>query len=277
MKHSKSLIRFFGLLIVLLLLASPYGLNPVFAETVTVSGKIEKITSLGSGRFELSVQTDEGVSTFVVDQSTVVQAEVSAAKLKKGQKIVVSGGPKKALGGMSAKTKKMLGLPDIPEVPQLPDIPQVPKVPEVPKNPLKKSSSKKEAPSTEEAPQNLDAMIPQGGPAGQQGEASEKKPEAEFPELEDPGYGQLNPGALSTATSQPVEQTAKKVLELKTSKEGIALKLEGETGEKEEVVLAPGQKVLQVLNIQDLQKSMNVQLEVSKDAGENLVERILIS
>lgn len=250
-----------------------------FAEVVTISGKIQKITPLDGGQFELTVKTNSGSSKFVVDSSTLIQATVPVKEVKEGQKIMmlpkaeIKGmkglkGIKAPFGNVSPVGKKMLGLPDIPAVPSIPEVPAVPKVPDIPK-----------IPKTSQAAGKPEALAQAGGAAPALGLNEQTKPkqeEAEIPELpKDASFSALNPSALSQP--MPEEAQAKKVVELRATAEGINLKLAGETGEEEELTLSPDQKVIQFLTVDDLRRNMNVSLEIAGGPNGNSVQRITVA
>jgi len=289
------------------ILAEVFSGHPIFAEVAAISGKIQKITSLDEGRFEISIKTDTGISKFVVDSSTLIQAELSVKEVKKGQSIMLLPGQKgikSPFSKMPAATKKALGLPDMPNVAPIPKIPSLPKIPNV--SQLQQTTQKPNLPKVPKLPPGMGAPPPQksgegasadvgvapattdqakgiapgeigGAPSQEQAPPKEKGNENESLEApKDPGFTALTPNALTSPTSTVSKDSAKKVVELKTTEEGISVKLEGEGGE-EEVLLSPDDKVLQVLTMKDLHKNMNVNLELVQDSDQNLIQKITVT
>ncbi len=262
-----------------LILAVPFFLqilmsSGIFAQSaISISGKIEQVKAVGESRFELDIRTDKGLETFLVDDSTLIEGTMPAKKIKKGHKILSPSkermkginGVKAPFGNMSPRMKKTLGLPDIPEIPNVPEIPEVPKIPQVPRIPnvLGKSG------------------IPSGqnpSSSAQKGKVSEKQPEPETLKMpKDPGFTNLAPNALSQAGKPSLKEEAKKVIELRTTSKGIAVKLEGEEGKQEELILSPNEKVFQELTVKDLHKDMTVNLEVVEDSKGKMAQRIIVT
>ncbi len=319
-RRFKTLIRPKWLTLVLFVFLQVLMSCDIFAQSITsISGKIENVKAVGEGRFELGVRTDKGLETFLVDDSTLIEATMLAKKIRKGNKIFLPSmervkgikGMKAPFGNMSPRTKKILGLPDIPEIPEIPEIPKVPKIPQIPRIPkvpgksgipnsiptpsqisgmlgsAKVESGKKanaenkgQAP-LEEGQEMVGAMMSSGqNPPSStpKGEASAKQPEPVVPELpKDPGFASLTPSALSPAGNPSPKEEAKKVVELKTTAKGIAVKLEGEEGKQEELILSPEEEVFQVLTVEDLHKDMTVNLEVVEDSKGKMVQRITVA
>ena len=243
---------------------SPY----VFPESISVSGKIQNISVLEDGRFELQVNTKDGASVFYIDNRSLITESLPANKVKKGQTILlptknvvgskgISGvkgmkglkGMKSPFGNLSPASAKTLGLPNVPEIPKVPTIPNVPNVPQIP-----------EVPKVPQIPQ-----IPGTG------QAQGAKPEPEIPSLpQDPSLSQLNPSPISSATPDDTI-SPKRVISSKETKQGIQVKLEGKSGQ-EEMLLTPQDIVFQLLTIQDLKQNMNVNIE----ADGNNVRQITI-
>ena len=282
----------------------------------TMSGKILKITPLTGDQFELIIQTDEGDLKFIVDSSTLVQSEVAAEKVKIGNHIFVPSKAKpgkKGSEGIESPFKnippalqKEMGLPNIPDVPGTPKIPSVPEVPQAPKPPeIPKAPQASplagvpQAPKIPQIPQvpQAPAISGPGAPAPAAGgeetapsedvaaptapapdaEAQKRAPEEEIsePPLEARSSVMKKP-ALSPPTPALPKIQGKRVIQLEETDQGVTMQLETATGEKEEQILAVGEKVIAVLTIQDLKKNMSVQLEVAPNGEEKFVQKVTV-
>lgn len=283
---------------------------PVFAQTTVVSGTIQKIEPMGGGQFELTVQDDKGITKYIVDSSTLVQAVVPAKEVKVGDEIlpIPKAGTKRAaqkkspFANMPPAVRKALGLPDIPNIPQTPDIPKVPQVPktkksevpsvpEVPKTPKLpkppqapgKAPAPGQAPAPggpagpgEAAPAEGGQMAPGGGmPSG--GETQPKKEEKEIPEPpKEARSSVVKPEALSAPTPTLEKTKGQKVLKVKETSEGLQVEMKDESGSKEKTVIAPDEKVLQFLSVGQLEKNMTVKLEVVQSPEGNYIQRVTV-
>lgn len=234
-----------------------FSINYVFAASI--AGKIQSITLVENGQYELSVFTDDGSSViYMVDENTIVKQPVAAKELKKGQVVLLESmsgtekvkgvtGFKSPFSGISPQNAKAMGIPNIPDIPNVPEVPKIPKVPEIPKIP------------------QLPGALSQGG---------NQKPvsEEEVPDLpQDRSYTELNPNAVSPATpdNKPV---GKKVLNLKKTNKGIELTLE----DNEPVTLDPEAAVFHLLTPEDLKERMNVNLDVQDQVEGSRVQQITI-
>lgn len=244
-----------------------------YSQSVSITGKIEKISTLDDGRVELQVKTDDGVSSFFVDEQSLIKESLPANRVKKGQIILLSqrgrgGGVKgfpgikgikgmrSPFGHMSSKTLKNLGLPEIPTIPEVPSVPGTPNVPEVPKAP-----QVPKLPHIPSTPGKADASLP--GTGGTSSQEQQETPEPEIPELpQDRSFAELNPKPFSPPTAPA--SGPKKVLSLKETENGIEIKLEGKEGQ-EDIVLSPDETVFKLMSVHDLKQNMSVDIEIEGD------------
>lgn len=63
--------------------------SSAFSQAVTVAGRLLEFKSLDKKSFEITVQTSEGKTKYVLDGSTIIEAKIPAEKAKVGQKILV--------------------------------------------------------------------------------------------------------------------------------------------------------------------------------------------
>lgn len=240
--------------------------TPGYAETAG-TGIIKAIRPLGNGAFEVTVDIAGKDTAYMVNDSTEIQSQTSAEKIKPGFRIYVPGGKgiKPSIGNISPLLKKEMNLPDVPKMPQMPQMPQLPSktAMEKPRKlPLKKSGKKKKGP--EEAPAAAPAGMPGMPGMGGQGQAPKEKPKEDEPKPQDKAlYGPVDADKPLVNNKGEVDDNvvAKKVLKVEKTSGGIKLKLESAEGKTEETVFAPAKKVLQRLSPADLQEKMKIQIE----------------
>jgi len=144
-----------------------------FAQTQTMSGIIESIVSIGGGQYEVTLQSEQGPLTFLIDSSTLIQAIVPVKEVTVGNRILplpkagraAKKGFKSPFENLPPAVKDALGLPNIPSTPDIPGTPSIPQVPDVPQKPeVPQAPQVPQVPAAPEVPQAPQAPG-QAGPA----------------------------------------------------------------------------------------------------------------
>jgi len=107
--------------------------------------------------------------------------------------------------------------------------------------------------------------------------AQPKAPEEEFPE---PPAEALSSVADQAPISQPTptfeKPKGRTVAGLEETDEGVRLELETMGGETEQVLFDSEEKVLQLLNVDDLELDMKVNVEFVEDLSGKYVQRVVV-
>jgi hypothetical protein len=276
---------------------------PASAQT-RITGKIESKTPLTDNKFQLSISNERGQSEFLVDQSTLIQALVSADDIEVGQKIMVPGPAKPPGQGLITNPSQ---IPKVPKVPQVPSVPQVPKIPNLGASPPGGGQAPPPGGGAAGAggagapagagggPSAAKAGLMQGMPAdlkpgekppqASEGMGKPKPPPAELPPI--PGSDPLaemgatplsKTGAAPKAAAKPAPPapSGSRVISLKKADNGIQVEFEAAGGKTETVVIPAAGKVRQVLSPEDLKKNMAVDVEVHDAAPQPLARTVTV-
>jgi len=281
-----------------------------FAQTQTIAGTIESVVSIGGGQYQITLRSEQGALTFLVDSSTLIQAVIAVKEVKVGNRILplpkagrkATKGFKSPFENLPPAVKDALGLPNIlstpdipviPSIPQVPDVPQkleVPQAPEVPQGP-----AIPEIPQVPQAPGKTGPAPGAAAPAGEgaappmaptgeapqpQGMGEMAQPEAPEAELPEPPAEAMSSVADQAPISRPTptfeKPKGRTVAGLEETNEGVMLKLETMGGETEEVLFDNEEKVVQLLNVDDLELDMKVNIEFVEDLSGKYVQRVVV-
>jgi hypothetical protein len=265
----------------------------VFSQLEAVSGKVREIKPKGAGLFELVIDAGGNALTVLMNDGTLIEATAPAKTVRKGQRILQSapggggGGvnakmPKLPFQDMSAKQKKMMGLPDLGALPEMPDklelpkkpeVPQMPKIPAVPKAP-KGGKGVTEVKKGERAPE--EGLGQEGAASGEDQGKARKKQEFETVEPEKDSLSKLIPSALTQPTAETLKDSVKKVVDIKQGDKGLTLVVESADGTKQEIATGPNAPVQQILSAGDLKAGMGVRLEVAESPEGKRAVRIIV-
>jgi hypothetical protein len=246
---------------------------PVSAATIA-EAKITGINYLEGGRAEVFVEGAEGETSFIVSSATLIEAPLPVKKVKKGLRIFRPSSGKRSggggrrgfrspFGGISKSMRKSMGLPDIALGPDVPsarpaDIPEIPKIPKAPKGKTSPSVIDPEAVPTEEEEELYGRMESEKGVISKKGKAAKIVRTPVEP-------AEAVPGILT-----------QRVINVKSTKEGVLLELESSNGQKEEMTLAEDKEVLQALSVDDLRENMTIHLEATEASEGLLAQKITI-
>ena len=268
----------------------------LFSE-VAVMGKIEEINSRNQEQYELTIKNEKGKTNFLLNASTAIQALIPADKVKIGHKLLVNVPVRPEAARAKQKDTrnqgKALGGANRPLIPQLP--PKLP--PRLPPAGFPTHTPPSAAGAKQVMPrqQGKEAMA-QGGAAGNEtgmppGPAEKTKTKKADKDLPPPppdatatfmtkttiskSAGEAQ-GPAAGIPAQKNSMPAQKVIGLNASPEGVRLELEDENGKKSRMLLQPGQKVSQLLGVEDLHKDMAVELDVMGDSEPRVVQRVKV-
>jgi len=246
-------------------------LLPLFALAQTVQaapavaeGEVISLAANDKGVWTLTVKVPTGEKKFEISKGTIISAEVSADQVRKGERIIRSGGRSgdlAPLGGVSAQTKKLLGLPDVPKIPKLPEIPKP-----VPKGLPGQGGGGPGGP-------------PGGGPGGGGAPPKGKAPEKEPPKvktqddlLQEKGFQNeklLFPGGGKDGAGV-------KVTDVKRTAQGVEINVESAPGKTETLKLNFDAKVRKAIDAVDLKPQMKVRLELAGEKGKEQLAGITV-